>query len=72
MPDDTKTIELWRCLYDARCLARDCKAKATIILRSMDAGGRPIRQYELCQVHAKQIVKREQGRGREIIDRRAK
>jgi hypothetical protein len=29
MPDETKTIELWPCGYDARCNVRNCKAKAT-------------------------------------------
>jgi hypothetical protein len=37
MPDDTKTIELWPCGYDARCNVRDCKAKATTLARSVDA-----------------------------------
>jgi len=67
--DDPKTIELWPCRYDARGRAKNCGTKATTIARSIDAGGRPIRQYELCQVHAEQISERERGRGREIVTR---
>jgi hypothetical protein len=39
MPDDTKTIELWPCGYDARCNVRSCKANATTLARSIDTGG---------------------------------
>jgi hypothetical protein len=38
--DDTRTIELWRCLYDAPCRAKNCKAKATVMMRIVDTGGR--------------------------------
>jgi hypothetical protein len=44
MADDTKTIELWPCRYDARCNVRNCRARATTIARSMDSGGRPMKQ----------------------------
>jgi hypothetical protein len=67
--DDTKTIELWPCGYDARCKVRNCRARATTIARSVDVGGRPLRQYELCAAHAEQVAEREQGRGREIVRR---
>ena len=69
MADDTKTIELWPCGYLAPCKVRDCKLRATTIARSVDSGGRPIRQYALCSVHADQIAQREKLRGREIIRR---
>ena len=69
MADDTKTIELWPCGYDARCNVKNCKAKATTLARSVDAGGRPLRQYELCTIHAERISERERGRGREIVRR---
>jgi hypothetical protein len=49
-------IELRRCLYQVRCNARACQAKATIIARSVDVGGRPMKQYELCDVHAEQVA----------------
>jgi hypothetical protein len=52
-----------------RCNVKTCKAKATIIARSVDAGGRPMKQYELCQPHAEQVAEREKGRGRQIVDR---
>ena len=69
MADETKAIELWPCGYQAPCKVKSCKAKATIIARSVDAGGRPLRQHELCSVHAQQIAERERGRGREIVKR---
>jgi hypothetical protein len=69
MPDGTKAIELWPCQYQAPCKVRNCRAKATTIARSVDAGGRPLRQYELCATHAEQIAERERGRGREIVTR---
>jgi hypothetical protein len=47
-----KAIELWPCGYDAPCKVKSCKARATTIARAVDAGGRPIRQYELCATHA--------------------
>lgn len=71
MPDDTKTIELWPCGYDARCNVRNCKAKATIIARCNDSGGRPIKQYELCQAHTDQVANRELAKGRQIVNRNA-
>jgi hypothetical protein len=39
MVEETKTIELWPCRYDARCNVRHCKAKATTLARSVDSGG---------------------------------
>jgi len=70
LTEETKTIELWPCGYDARCNVRNCKAKATTLARSVDSGGRPMKQYELCTVHADKVAEREQGRGREIVQRR--
>ena len=69
MPDETKTIELWPCGYQAWCNVRNCKVKATTLARSVDAGGRPMKQYELCSVHAEQVAERERGKGREILKR---
>jgi hypothetical protein len=61
---ETKTIELWPCGYDARWNAKNCKAKATTLARGVDTQGRPIKQYELCSVHADQVAQREKLRGR--------
>jgi hypothetical protein len=66
--DEPAAIELRRCLYPALCTVRACRAKATIIARSVDAGGRPMKQYELCDVHAEQVVARELANGRKIIN----
>ena len=67
MADETKGIEFWPCGYQACCNAKNCAAKAKKIARSVDAGGRPMRQYELCDAHAEQIAERERGKGRQII-----
>jgi hypothetical protein len=69
MTDETKSIELWPCGYQARCNVRNCKVKATTLARSLDSGNRPIKQYELCSVHAEQVAERERGKGREILKR---
>jgi len=43
MPDEEPAaIDLRRCLYPAPCSVRSCRAKATMIARSVDAGGRPM------------------------------
>jgi hypothetical protein len=48
MADETPAaIELRACLYPAQCTVRTCRSKATVIARAVDAGGRPIRQYDL-------------------------
>jgi hypothetical protein len=58
MADETKTIELWACGYQARCNVRNCKAKATALARVIDAGRRAMRQYEVCTAHAEQVSER--------------
>jgi hypothetical protein len=62
-----KMIELPPCQYHIVCRALNCKHHATVIARSYDSGGRPLKQYELCQQHADQVVERERGRGLEIV-----
>jgi hypothetical protein len=49
-----------------RCAAR----RATIVLRKLDAAGRPLRQIELCDRHAETVIARERERGMEIFDGR--
>ena len=67
LADNVKEIELWPCRYDAPCRVKHCRSKATTIARSIDAGGRPERQYELCAIHAEQVLERERAKGREIV-----
>jgi hypothetical protein len=69
MADDTKTIEIWPCGYDARCKVQNCKTKETIIARGSYSGGRPIRQYELCVAQAEHVAERERANGRLVIKR---
>jgi hypothetical protein len=53
---ETTTVELLLCRYPKTCRVQRCKRQATLIARGMDRGGRPTRQWELCQQHADQIV----------------
>jgi hypothetical protein len=70
MPDETRAIEFWPCGYQAPCQVRNCQLKATTIARSVDASGRPMKQYELCQAHTDQVTARELAKGRQGIERR--
>jgi hypothetical protein len=59
------------CGYPAPCRAPRCSVRrATIVLRKIDAAGRPVRQIELCDRHAEAVVARERKRGFEIFERR--
>jgi len=62
-----KEIEIGPCRHDAPCSARRCDASATVIARAFDAGGRPVRQYDLCSEHGLFIARREKSRGRSIV-----
>ena len=42
--------------------------RATIVLQKIDAAGRPVRQIELCDRHAEDVIARERRRGFEIFD----
>jgi hypothetical protein len=64
-------VQIGRCGYLCPCRAARCVvSRATIVLRKIDAAGRPVRQIELCGRHAQIVVARERGRGLEIQDRR--
>jgi hypothetical protein len=65
MPGEVKAIELWPCGYDVPCKVRNCRANAVTIARSV--GDLPLRQYELCSVHAETVAQRERAKGREIV-----
>jgi hypothetical protein len=52
-------VDIVACAYVARCGARGCLARATVIARKEDAAGRPIRQIELCDRRAEVIIERE-------------
>jgi hypothetical protein len=62
-----KEIEIRPCLYDAVCSARRCQAKATVIARAFDSGGRPAKQYELCSQHGLHMAEREKRKGRGVL-----
>ena len=64
-------VQIGRCGYHAPCRAPRCVvSRATIVLRKIDASGRPVRQIELCDRHAEAMIARERRRGFEIFDRR--
>jgi hypothetical protein len=67
--DETKTIELWPCRYDARCNVRHCKGKATTLVCHVDSGGQLMKQHELCSAHADQVAQREKLKDRNIVRR---
>ena len=53
-------VQIGRCGYLSRCRAPRCAAmRATIVLRKIDAAGRPVRQIELCDRHAQALIDRE-------------
>ena len=57
-------VQIGRCGYLCPCRAPRCaRNRATIVLRKMDAAGRPIRQIELCDRHAETVIARERERG---------
>jgi hypothetical protein len=64
-------VQIGRCGYQCPCRAPRCAVRrATIVLRKLDAAGRPVRQIELCDRHADVVIARERDRGLEIFDRR--
>ena len=46
-------IQLLACGYSAQCTVRGCRARATMLARYTDGQGRPLRQRELCDRHAR-------------------
>ena len=64
-------VQIGRCAYLCSCRAPRCSmSRATIVLRKIDAAGRPVRQIELCDRHARVVIARERAHGLEIHDRR--
>ena len=50
-------VQIGRCGYPAHCRAPRCPvSRATILLRKIDAAGRPVRQIELCDRHAAAVI----------------
>jgi hypothetical protein len=63
-------VQIGRCGYPAPCRAPRCPVRrATIVLRKIDAEGRPVRQIELFNRYAEDVIARERRRGFEIFDR---
>ena len=63
-------VRLHRCGYVAKCKARSCSKRATVVAEKVDAAGRHARQIELCERHCEIAVERERARGLQIADRR--
>jgi hypothetical protein len=67
---EATAVQIGRCGYPCSCRApRRPGARATVVLRKVDAAGRPVRQIELGNRHAEVVIAREQARGLEILDR---
>jgi hypothetical protein len=47
-------VELWPCSYTAKCSARECRRRATTILRYLDQE-RPDHQTDACDTHASEL-----------------
>jgi len=48
-------VELWPCLYRARCRKEGCDALASVVARYVDDQSRPLRQIEFCAWHARSL-----------------
>jgi hypothetical protein len=48
-------VEALPCEYNAACLVAWCRRRAAVILRYLDDEGRPFRQTEVCETHAREL-----------------
>ena len=55
MTEPRGTVELWPCGYTARCSARECRRRATTIMRYLDNRGRADHQTEACDDHTSEL-----------------
>ena len=60
-----REVELWPCDYSAACLVPWCRRRAAVVLRYIDDEGRPYRQPEVCEIHARELCV-----GMKVIDRK--
>jgi hypothetical protein len=67
---DTEAAQLTilHCGYHASCRGRGCSEIATLILRKSDRSGRFMRQIEMCEAHAAEIIARETALGLQVVD----
>jgi hypothetical protein len=63
-------VRIYRCGYVAKCKARSCLKRATVVAEKVDAAGRHVRQIELCERHCEIAVARERAPRLQIADRR--
>jgi hypothetical protein len=56
---------IWPCGYVAKCSVPWCRRRTTKILRYLDSGGRPYRQTDMCEPHARELCLE-----MKVIDRR--
>ena len=64
------TLRIHRCRCVSRCKKPGCQERATLIAEKTDAGGRRLRQIELCTRPCDIVVARERARGLKMNDRR--
>jgi hypothetical protein len=51
---EPQTVELWPCGYTTKC-SRECRRRATTILRYLDNQGRPDHQTDACDTHVSEL-----------------
>jgi hypothetical protein len=61
---EVREVEVWPCGYSARCSVPWCRRRAATILRYLDNQGRPYRQADVCETHARELCV-----GVKVIDR---
>ncbi len=55
MGEPLREVELLSCGYSAKCSVPWCSHPATTILRYLDNQGRPYRQTDVCETHAREL-----------------
>jgi hypothetical protein len=63
-------VRIHHCHYNARCRARNCRARGILTARYLDSMGLFLRQYELCAPHTDRLVVRDRRRGIVVSDSR--
>lgn len=53
------SVRIYRCGYIAKCKARSCLERATLVAEKVDSAGRHAGQVELCDRHCDFVINRE-------------
>ena len=55
MVSEPREVEVWPCGYSSACSVPWCRRRATTVLRYLDNQGRPYRQTDVCDTHAREL-----------------